>query len=74
MKAPEPIPRVPMENFRSRSMRELRFASRMAFTLFLALVKDTTKKGKGKVHFFCVTDIGDQIPRLLNDLIAEFMV
>lgn len=33
MNAPAPIPRVPMLNFRSRSMRELRFASRMAFTL-----------------------------------------
>ncbi len=33
MKAPEPMPRVPMENLRSRSMRELRLASRMALTL-----------------------------------------
>ena len=33
MKAPEPIPRVPIENLRSSSIRELRFASRMALTL-----------------------------------------
>lgn len=35
MKAPEPIPRVPIENLRSKSMSELRFASRIAFTLGL---------------------------------------
>ena len=34
MKAPEPIPSVPMLNFRSRSMSEFRLASRIAFTLF----------------------------------------
>lgn len=35
MKVPEPIPRVPIENLRSRSMRELRLASRIMLTLEL---------------------------------------
>ena len=33
MNVPAAIPRVPIVNFRSRSIRELRFASRMALTL-----------------------------------------
>jgi hypothetical protein len=32
---PDPIPSVPIENFKSRSISELRFASRIAFTLEL---------------------------------------
>ena len=39
-KAPEPMPRVPMENFRSSSIRELRLASSMAFTLYNRLVSE----------------------------------
>ena len=34
MKAPEPMPSVPILNLRSRSIRELRFASRIALTLW----------------------------------------
>ena len=51
MKAPEPMPRVPMEKRRSRSIRALRLASRIA--LMLWNVSDTWymktfKKGWGE--------------------------
>ena len=65
-----------MENFRSRSMRELRFASRMAFTLWkggVSRVGGKGKRGKG-VHFFCVADVGDKIAGRLDDFIADFVV
>src|SRR6266536_3048999 len=75
MKAPEPIPRVPMENLRSRSMSELRFASRMAFTLLEVQLRPTRGvRGGMDLHLFRISDIGDKIPRFLDDLIAEFMV
>lgn len=35
MKAPDPMPSVPMLNLRSRSMSELRLASRIALTLVM---------------------------------------
>ena len=42
--APEPIPRVPMENLRSRSIRELRLASRIALTL--SKVRNSKQSGR----------------------------
>lgn len=40
MNAPDPMPKVPMLNLRSNSIKELRFASKMAFTLSSKLEVD----------------------------------
>lgn len=70
------MPSVKIVNLRSRSIKELRLASRMALTLqFLSVLSPSkTVRERANLHFFGVADVANEIAADLNDFVTDLVV